>query len=213
MLFQQVYHIEYFFSEDFMPLTQDVFAHIRELCHRAWQRNLLSGFNGNVSLRVDDGIAITCSGAAKGYLQEKDVCLLDYAGNVLDSFEKGAKPSSEASMHIQLYARRPDITAIVHCHPRHLLALELKLGGADKKTFLQIPVFEAEMLSSRMGFVDNFAPGTQELAESVGICGTTNDAIWMAQHGLTCVGKSSTEALGLAEELDHLAAVQLLGHK
>ncbi len=194
-----------------MQSSQSPFEHMRELCQRAWQRHLLSGFNGNVSLRMGENIAITCSGAAKGYLQEKDVCIVDMKGHMVQSFSAQAKASSESAMHVQLYAQRADIHAIVHCHPRHLLALEVKLRTMPEQQFLDIPVFEAEMLRSRMGFAPNFAPGSAELAEAVAQCGTNYDAIWMAQHGLTCVGKDGIEALALAEELDHLAAVQLLG--
>ncbi len=194
-----------------MHITHDIYTELRDICHYAWQRNLLSGFNGNVSLRVGSYIAITRSGAAKGYLLEEDVCLLDAVGLVVESAHAHVKPSSEGFMHVQLYAQRPDAQAVVHCHPRHLLALEMKLARMHQEgAFLQIPIFEADLLRSRMGFVADFAPGTQALAEAVGQCGARYDAIWMARHGLSCVGSSGIEALALAEELDHLASVQLL---
>ncbi len=193
-----------------MLLTYECYSEMRELCHNAWQRNLLSGFNGNVSLRVGEHIAITRSGAAKGYLQERDVCLLDAIGQVVEMADEDVCASSEGFMHVQIYAQRPDVQAVVHCHPRHLLALEMKLGGAERTAFLHMPVFEADLLRSRLGFVADFSPGTQALAEAVGMCSVRHDAIWMSCHGLTCVGKTGIEALALAEELDHLAALQLL---
>ncbi len=193
-----------------MYLTYDVYAEIRDLARHAWERQLLSGFNGNVSIRVGEHIAITRSGAAKGYLQERDVCILDATGQVIETLDEDVSASSEGFMHVQIYAQRLDVQAIVHCHPRHLLALEMKLGGAERTAFLHMPVFEADMLRARLGFVADFSPGTQALAEAVGVCSVRHDAIWMSCHGLTCVGKSGIEALALAEELDHLAATQLL---
>ncbi len=193
-----------------MQVTHNIYLEMLNLCQQAWRRGLLSGFNGNISLRVGDFVAMTRSGAAKGYLEKQDICLVDMEGSMVFRAHEQVRPSSEGSMHVQLYLRRPDVQAIVHCHPRHLLALEIKLGMASREEFLHIPVFEADLLRQRMGFVKNFEPGTEALAKSVAACGGGHDAIWMAQHGLTCVGNTGVEALALAEELDHLAAVQLL---
>ncbi len=193
-----------------MTFSPILYAQLCELCRDAWRRNLLSGFNGNVSVRAGEHIAITRSGAAKGYLRERDVCIISATGAMVYKAEQGIKASSEGFMHVHVYAQRPDIQAIVHCHPRHLLALQLKLGSAWKKKFLQIPVFEAGLLRGHLGFVEDFAPGSVELAEAVGQCAVNHDAIWMSRHGITCVGRDCREALALAEELDHLAAIQLL---
>ncbi len=185
---------------------------IKKTCYKAWQRQLLSGFNGNVSIRQGHEITITRSGAAKGALRTQDICVLNLQGELLS----GAKPSSEASMHVRIYAQRPDVEAIVHCHPRHLLALEIYLSTVHsslqslQENFLKIPIFEAQMLKDSLAFAPDFAPGSEELAQTVAECATHHDAIWMAQHGLTCVGKDAVSALALAEELEHLAAVQLL---
>ncbi len=193
-----------------MALEQHIYDEIHHLCLHAWQRGLLSGFNGNVSLRAGEHIAITRSGAAKGYLQKEDVCLIDTEGRIVYRAADYVQPSSEGSMHAQLYQRRSDVQAIIHCHPRHLLALEVQLGTAKREEFLHVPVFEAGLLRDRLGFVKNYVPGSEELAKSVAACGATHDAIWMSQHGLTCIAKSGIEALALAEELEHLAAVQVL---
>ncbi len=193
-----------------MHVDFDTYTQMRDLCHHAWQRQLLSGFNGNVSMRAGEHIAITRSGAAKGYLQERDVCLLDATGQMVAMADEDVRASSEGFMHVQVYAQRADAQVIVHCHPRHLLALEMKLGGSERTAFLHMPIFEADLLRSRMGFVADFSPGTQALAEAVGLCGVRYDAVWMSRHGLTCIGSTAIEALALAEELDHLAAMQLL---
>ncbi len=188
---------------------------IKKICYRAWQRQLLSGFNGNVSLRQGHEIFITRSGAAKGALGPDDFCVLNLAGELIS----GQRPSSEASMHVEIYAMRSDVQAIVHCHPRHLLALEIYLSGictsapSIQENFLKIPVFEAQMLKDSLAFAPNFAPGSEDLAKAVAQCAKDHDAVWMAQHGLTCVGKDGVMALALAEELEHLAAVQLLAAK
>ncbi len=193
-------------------MQTDIFMNLKDLCQKAWHRQLLSGFNGNISLRQDDKIYITRSGAAKGYLQAEDVCILNTSGELLS----GTKASSESAMHVRIYAKRPDVQAIVHCHPRHLLALEIFLSSKHddlqsvQELFLKIPVFEAQTLKNTLGFAPDYAPGSEELALAVAQFAQNYDAIWMAQHGLTCLGQNGITALALAEELEHLAAVQLL---
>lgn len=112
-------------------------------------------------------------------------------------------------MHLSLYHARPDIAAIVHTHPSRLLALSLKTAERD---FLRLPLFEAETLRAGLAFVPSLSPGTPELANAAAIAAAPVEirALWLQGHGLTCLGKTLTQALALAEELEHLAGVQLL---
>ena len=60
------------------------------------------------------------------------------------------------------------------------------------------------------GFAPALPPGTVELAQAVAQAARTSPAVWMAGHGLCSTGASLAEALCLTEELEHLAAIQLL---
>ena len=51
-----------------------------------------------------------------------------------------------------------------------------------------------------------FAQGNEAVAEAA----QGKDAVWMAGHGLCCLGRNLGDALCLAEELEHLAALQIL---
>lgn len=187
-----------------MSIPQSVFEDMRHTCHRAWQRGLLSGFNGNISVRKQQSCCITRSGAAKGDLLPQDVVLVDVpSGTVL----AGENPSSELPMHLAIYRAMPEVSALVHTHPRHLLALELKLPHKD---FLRLPIFEADSLRQNLGFAPALAPGCEELAEAVCAAQQCHQAVWLSQHGLVCRAQDLRSALALSEELDHLAAIQLL---
>lgn len=176
---------------------------LRRICLRGWQRGLYSGFNGNASLRVGTACLLTCSGAAKGDLGPGDLALVDIAtGAVL----AGGKPSSEGAMHLAIYRTRPDAMAVVHTHPPRLLALGALVPPDD---MLRLPIYESELLRGQLGFAPAHAPGTRELADAVAAAAATRDAVWMERHGLCCVGPSAARALALAEELEHLAGVQL----
>ena len=83
-----------------------------EVCNNLYDKQLASGKSGNVSIRLDDYIAITPTLKAINGLNEDDVVLVDMDGNVLT---KG-KPSSEAGMHLAIYKKRSDVNAIIHTH-------------------------------------------------------------------------------------------------
>ena len=182
----------------------------RAVCRDAWKQGLLSGCNGNASQRLCEHapnlICITRSGASKGRLTTDDCCLMDVntGAAVL-----GGPASSESGMHLAIYRTRPDCAAILHTHPRRLLALSLRLTGRQED-FLRLPFFEAEVWRAKLGFAPALPPGTTDLAEAVAQAAKDKDAVWMAGHGLCCLGRCLGDALCLAEELEHLAALQIL---
>ena len=180
---------------------------IIDACRRAWERGLLSGFNGNLSLRLGEDCLITCAGAAKGYLRPEDIVPVGMRTGVCAA-DPPRRPSSELGMHLALYRTRPDAAAIVHAHPGRLLALSLRVSEED---FLRLPLFEAETLRAGLAFVPALPPGTEELARAAAHAAAplAVRALWMWGHGLTCLGGTLTQALALAEELEHVAAVQL----
>ena len=77
------------------------------------QKNFTPGYSGNISCRNDDGILITTSGSANGYLKPEHIVHTDFEGN---SLEEGKKPSSEKFLHIEFYKMRPEIIYVLHVH-------------------------------------------------------------------------------------------------
>ena len=197
---------------------------LRAVCRDAWREGLLSGCNGNASVRLGDaatsGGALLCmtrTGAAKGRLGPADLCLLDAAtGRCLAN----GPASSEAAMHLALYAARPECGAVLHTHPRRLLALSLVLRsrGEGPEALLCLPLFEADVWRARLAVAPALAPGTAELADAVAAAAATvpmsanfaGGAVWMEGHGLCAFAPGLAQALTMSEELEHLAAIQLL---
>jgi L-fuculose-phosphate aldolase len=194
------------------PDAKEAFALLAEACRRAWERGLLAGRNGNFSLSArgadgETGILITRSGAYKGRLTERDAVFLRPDGSRAGS-ESGfaaGEPSSEAGAHLALYRARPEIGAVAHTHPPLLTALFLR----DDAPFPRLPLYEAERARERFAFVPALPPGTEDLARAAALAGERADAVWMRGHGAICVGSGVFDALALAEELEHLAAIAL----
>lgn len=196
--------------EDQPSIPSEMVEEFRAVCRDAWKQGLLSGCNGNASRRLDAHtpglVCVTRSGAAKGRLTAADCSLMDIATGTAVS---GGPASTESGMHLAIYRTRPDCNAILHTHPRRLLALSLRLAGRQED-FLRLPLFEAEVWRAKLGFAPALPPGTTELADAVALAASSKDAVWMAGHGLCCLGHTLAEALCLAEELEHLATLQIL---
>ena len=186
---------------------------MRGVCRDAWTQGLLSGCNGNASRRLPaphEGIAcLTCTGAAKGRLAPQNCCLVEIASAAP---LYGGPASTESGMHLAIYRAKPQCGAILHTHPRRLLALSLRLEKEEEglEEFLRLPLFEADVWRARLGFAPALPPGTKELADAVARASLDHPAVWMAGHGLCSTGATLAEALCLTEELEHLAAIQLL---
>ena len=203
-------HKDFQSAQDLMaPYVEE----IRDVCRDAWTQGLLSGCNGNASRRLPaphEGIAcLTCTGAAKGRLAPQNCCLVEIASAAP---LYGGPASTESGMHLAIYNAKPQCGAILHTHPRRLLALSLRLEkeGQGLEEFLRLPLFEADVWRARLGFAPALPPGTKELADAVARASLDHPAVWMAGHGLCSTGATLAEALCLTEELEHLAAIQLL---
>ena len=203
-------HKDFQSAQDLMaPYVEE----IRDVCRDAWTQGLLSGCNGNASRRLPaphEGIAcLTCTGAAKGRLAPQNCCLVEIASAAP---LYGGPASTESGMHLAIYRAKPQCGAILHTHPRRLLALSLRLEKEEEglEEFLRLPLFEADVWRARLGFAPALPPGTKELADAVARASLDHPAVWMAGHGLCSTGATLAEALCLTEELEHLAAIQLL---
>src|SRR5690348_3088552 len=85
------------------------------VCRRLYERGLVAGPDGNVSVRLEDGsILVTPSGMSKVDVTVEDLVTVDADGAVIAG-RRG--PSSELRMHLRIYRRRPDVHAVVHAHP------------------------------------------------------------------------------------------------
>ena len=82
----------------------------RELAARGWTPATSSNF----SARLDAGeVAITISGRDKGALTRADIMVVDLHGCAVGSAQR---PSAETLLHTQLYARDPQLGAVLHTH-------------------------------------------------------------------------------------------------
>ncbi|MCC6928625.1 MAG: class II aldolase/adducin family protein [Gemmatimonadaceae bacterium] len=171
-------------------------------CQRLYARGLISGPDGNVSVRLaGDRILVTPSGLSKVDVHTSDLVEMRLDGRVLDG---RAKPSSEVQMHLRIYQRRPDVHAVVHAHPPTATAFSVagETLASDVLPELIHQVGHVPLIPFAM-------PGTTSLADAFEPFLAAHDAFLMANHGATTVGSTLSMALQRMESLEHGATILL----
>lgn len=175
---------------------------IARVCRRLYERGLVAGPDGNVSVRLHDGsIVVTPSGMSKVDVTPDDLVLVDPEGRVLDG--KG-NPSSELRMHLRIYERRADVSAVVHAHPP--TATGFAVAG---ESFMAPVLPEVILQMGEVPIVRYATPGTADLADSFDPYLARHDAFLMANHGATTVGPTLEVAHQRMESLEHAARIIL----
>lgn len=161
---------------------------------------LVPNKSGNVSCRTPGGFLITAAGVPYAAMTAAHVVAVGLDGA---PEHDGARPSSEWRMHLAIYARRPDVTAIVHTHSPRATALACAGRG--------IPPFHymIALAGGEIRCMPYATFGSPELAETAlqGLEGRR--ATLLANHGVVAVGAALGQAHSVATEVENLAGQYL----
>jgi len=178
---------------------------ICEIGKLAYQKGFIVGADGNISARMADGtILITPAGAMKGFLSPQHLAHIDPSGKVQDD---GPKCSTEVGIHLVAYRERPEMRAVLHCHPPHAVALTI--AGIDMQTPIipEIIVTIGGIPTAPYG-----TPGTDELPESIRQIVKCSDTLVMQNHGSVTLGMNLLDAFKKLDMLEHTAKILWLAH-
>ena len=172
-------------------LATDIIQHARALS----DRGLGVGTSGNISARFGDGFLITPSGVPYPVLAPSGIVFVG-----MDGSAEGGNPSSEWRFHLDIYAARPDVSAIVHAHSPHATAL------ASLRR--DIPAFHY-MVAVAGGHDIRCAAyatfGTQALSDAATEALRDRRACLLANHGQISTGTTVEAAFSLAREVEELS--------
>lgn len=160
------------------------------------------GMSGNVSVRSGGGMLITPSSMAYELLIESDIVAMQQDGSW--AANDARRPSSEWRFHLDVYAARPDVDAIVHCHPTAATGLAAHGRGIGPFHYM---VGVAGGSNIRCAPYATF--GSHDLSAHVVEALVDRKACLMANHGIIAVGANLTQALDIAVEVEVLAAQYL----
>ena len=181
---------------------RNAICEIGSLCY---QRSYIVGADGNISGRLSDGtMIITPAGAMKGFLSPRNLAHVDMRG---ESVDDGPKCSSEVGIHIVSYEERPEMKAVLHCHPPHCVAMTV--AGID----LQVPIIpEIVVTIGGIPTTPYATPGTDELPDSIRDVVRCSDTLVMKNHGSVTLGTNLLDAYKKLDMIEHTARILWLAH-
>jgi L-fuculose-phosphate aldolase len=179
---------------------ESIAGEIVAVCCRLYDRGLIAGQDGNVSVRLASGhILVTPTGLSKVDVAPEDLVELTAEGKQVT---RGPAASSEIGMHLRIYRERPDVRAIVHAHPP--VATAFGVAGRD---FMDAVLPEVIFHLGRVPLVPFALPGTPALENAMAPYLADHDAFLLASHGATTVGPTLRLAHQRMESLEHAARI------
>lgn len=171
-------------------------------CLRSMEYGLNFNTQGNISIRVpgrQDRFLITPTDLEYDKMAPEDIVLVDDNYQVLDGH---LLPSSEVTVHVAVYKRRPDVNAIVHSEPIFTnvwgVVGEPILGTLVNMVIYtkgDVPIMPFE-LSNNAIFGDHMCD----------VMGNLNAVVW-ANHGLLTVGPDLRTAFKTSVAVESAAKV------
>lgn len=168
-------------SERFTDARSAVAQAGRELA----AKGLLIGTAGNVSLLVEDHVAVTATGAELATLTAAETTVVDRDGRVVAG---ELAPTSEIDLHLGVYARHR-VSAVVHTHSPAATAVSCVLDELPCLHYQQLLLGGAVPVAPYATF------GTPELAVSVVAALEGRSAALMANHGAVTTGSDLSKAV------------------
>jgi L-fuculose-phosphate aldolase len=176
---------------------------VARFMRRLYERGLTSTSGGNISLRItNDIILITPSATDKGFMKWKEVGIMNILG---ENLTPDLKPSIESEMHLAIYRKKKELSAIVHAHPvvaSCFTALKLNIDTtltAEARAILGEPLMVPYALM-----------GTSELAKAAAENILLSDILLLENHGVLSTGSNLLQAFDKIEVLENAAKMTLI---
>jgi L-fuculose-phosphate aldolase len=179
---------------------------ICEIGRRVYAKGFAAANDGNISTRLNDR-EVLCSATmmSKGFLKPDDLCVVDYEGKQLRGTRKR---SSEILLHLAVYKHRPDVKAVVHCHPPHATAFAVAGVPVPKCVLPEVEVFLGEVPTAIYE-----TPGTQKFADTIVPHLKASNTIILANHGTVTFGPDLEKAYWNSEIIDAYCKILILARQ
>lgn len=175
-------------------LLEDERAGVAGTCRDLVREGLVKGTSGNVSVRVDDLVAISPGSVDYEDLTPADICVVDLDGKVVD----GARsPSSELRMHLGVYAHT-SARATVHTHAPYTSVLSTLIDELPAIHYMIVT------LGGPVRVTDYHVFGSKELADDAGRCLEGRHAVILGSHGGMTTGDALPAAFKRSVTLEWL---------
>jgi len=183
-------------AEEIEKLKKNIIAIGRLL----WEKDLVSGLNGNISRRVDgETILLTAHDSCLGLLQEKDILHMKLNGEML---EEGSV-SAEKLLHTEIYKNFPETTAVVHTHTTYTNAYFLK------NETLTPQIFESKMYLGEVKSVEQLTPAVTDATPVMEALKGNNITV-LRNHGVVAKGGDLFDCFLLVQALEEAVKINAI---
>jgi len=176
---------------------------VARFMRRLYKHGLTTTSGGNISFRLSDElILITPSATDKGRMKWKEVGMVTILG---ENLTPHLRPSIETAMHLAIYKKKKDATAIVHAHPVFaslFTAIRAKINTnltAEARAILGDPLF-----------VKYAVMGSAALANVAAENILISDILLLENHGILTTGSNLLQAFDKIEVLENAAKMTLM---
>ncbi|MGH7121196.1 MAG: class II aldolase/adducin family protein [Acetobacteraceae bacterium] len=170
-----------------------------EACRSMNKLGINQGTSGNISLRRDAKMLISPSAVPYDEMQPEQIAALPLEGNH-GAYEGPLKPSTEWRFHYDIMRSRPEVNAVVHCHPTFATTLAIAHKGIPACHYLIAAFGGTDVRCS--GYATF---GTKELANEALKALEGRNACLLANHGIVVCAATLPKAMWLAVELETIA--------
>jgi 3-dehydro-4-phosphotetronate decarboxylase len=179
---------------------------LTDLAASLFARGFSVGSAGNISVKVDDGYLITPTNSSLGRLDPERISRLDATFRHIS----GDKPSKEVFMHRAFYQARMDAGAVVHLHSTQATAVACLPDVDPANPIPPLTPYFVMRVGRSMPIVPYYRPGDAAMEPAIHEAAKNARAILLANHGPVVSGKTLTDAVYAAEELEEAAKLFLM---
>src|SRR2546421_969867 len=177
-----------------------------EIGRRLYARGFAAANDGNITVRLNEReFLCTPTMVSKGYLKPDDICKVDEVGKQLAGTKKR---TSEVLLHLVVYKHRPDVNAVVHCHPPHATAFAVAGEPVPNCVLPEVEVFLGEVPTALYE-----TPGTQKFADTIVPLLKSSNTIILANHGTVTFGPDLEKAYWNSEIIDAYCKILILAQQ
>ncbi len=179
---------------------------IAALSASLFARGFSVGSAGNISARLADGFLITPTNSCLGRLDPARIAKLD-AGF---AHVAGDRPSKEVFMHRAFYAAREEAGAVVHLHSTWATAVSCLADANPENPIPPLTPYFVMRIGRAMPVVPYYRPGDAAMEPAIAAAACRARAVLLANHGPVVSGRTLTDAVYAAEELEEAAKLFML---
>lgn len=193
------------------PLLPTIPEQIVQVGKLAFERRLSDIAGGNISARDGSQIHITPTGAGQSFLWQLDPQQILSAPIASDELMQHPQHSKESISHLMVYRAFPEVGAVIHAHPFHVMVFCAALKPIP-------PLTLSASLFGEIGFLPDAPLYSAEQGEHLlAYFGSSVQhrylqraaAVLLPRHGIFIAARNLYTALDTLERIDNSAYVNL----